>query len=173
MRDPLPVLPLRAEQCDQRQVGDGDDDHERSQSSECVHVVGGGEPAAALEGVTETEVLDHRGRDRQAEEREPGHRGQHDQPRENRDGREDQHREDVGRDSGPGSVQDAAGPHVRGGDERPEREQHHRLHVRAAPERQLSRECKRDPERQQRPESVPVRANRLGDELADGALARR
>ena len=102
MRNPLPVLPLRAEQCDQRQVGDGDDDHERSQSAECVHVVGGGEAAAALEGSAEAEVLDHRCRDGQAEEREPGHRRQHDQPRENRDGREDQHREHVGRHGGPG-----------------------------------------------------------------------
>ena len=56
--------------------GDADDDHERRERAERVHVVGGAEPAAAHEGVAESEPLDHRGRDGEADEREPGERGQ-------------------------------------------------------------------------------------------------
>ena len=140
MGDPLSVLPLRAKQCDQRQVGHADDDHERGQGAECVDVVGGGEPAPSLEGRAEAEMLDHRGRYGQAEEREPRNGGQNDQARENRDRREDEDREDVRRDGGPGLVQDAARPHERRGDEGPEGEQNHRLDVRTPTERELRRE---------------------------------
>src|SRR6476469_8263707 len=44
--DPLPVLALRAKQRDQGQLRHTDDDHDRSERAEGVHVVGRPEPAA-------------------------------------------------------------------------------------------------------------------------------
>src|SRR4051812_1786427 len=90
MGDALAVLALRPQERDQRQLGDADDDDQRRQRAERVDVVGGAEPPAAAKRVTEAEVLDHRGRDGEPEEREPRDPRQHDEADQERDRCEDE-----------------------------------------------------------------------------------
>src|SRR5690349_17447955 len=58
--DALAVVALAVEQRAQHARRDADDDHERGERAERVHVVGGAERPAADERVAEAEPLDHR-----------------------------------------------------------------------------------------------------------------
>src|SRR6476619_1768883 len=69
--DPLAVVSLRVQERAERVPGDADNDDERRERAERVHVVGDAELAAAGEGVAERAPLDHRRRDGEADEREP------------------------------------------------------------------------------------------------------
>ncbi len=86
----LPVLALRTEQGDQRQLRDADHDHDRRERAHGVHEVRCPEAAATLEGAPEAELLDERRGNREPEQREPGDRRQHDQPNQERHRREDE-----------------------------------------------------------------------------------
>jgi len=173
MSDALAVVPLRAKEGDQRQLGDADDEHERRERPESVHEVGARELTSALERAAEAEPLDHRGRNGEAEEREPCDRGEHEEAHEERHGCEDEHRADV-RGQRRRCVEDeTARPEERRSHERPEGEEHEGLHVRGVAERQLRRHREWNTERKRAPELLAVHADRLRDELADGALGGR
>src|SRR5205823_7346078 len=69
---PLAVVPLRVQEGAERVRSDADDDHERRERPERVDVVGGAELTSANEGIAEQKALHDGGRNREADEREPG-----------------------------------------------------------------------------------------------------
>ena len=134
MGDALARVSLGAQERDQRQLGDRDDDHERRQRTERMDVVGEPETPATLERCTETEPLDHRSRDGQTEEREPGESGKDEDAHEKRDRGEYENAAREGRPRRPRVEHERACAQERHGDQRCERKEDHRLRGAAAAE---------------------------------------
>ena len=155
MRDSLSVVTLRPEQRDQRQLRHHDDDDQRGERPQCVHVVRGAETPASSERGAKSEPLDH-GRSRgKPEEGEPGGGWEHGRPDEQRHRGEDEHRRRVRHQGRPHMVDEVARVDIRKRDQGAEREQHHRLDIRVVAERDLTRDGDRNAERQDAPE-VPA-----------------
>ena len=70
--DALATVALRVQEGAQHVSCDADDEHQRGDRPERVHVVGETESSPALERVAEPLLLDHRSRHGEADEREPG-----------------------------------------------------------------------------------------------------
>jgi len=171
--DALAVVPLGAQQNQQDEVGQEHDDHECRQRPERVDVVGEREPPTTHERAAETEALDHRDRHGETEEGKPRDPRQDEEPHEDRDRRE---HEDAAEERGPprwGAENERARTNERRDDQRRERQEDQRLDSRSVAERQLRREGERDPEHERLPEALAVGADRLRDELPDGAVAGR
>jgi hypothetical protein len=95
VRDPLAVVPLGAEERDQRQLGDRHDDDERGERAERMDVVRRPELTAPGQSLAKSDSLDH-GRDRrEPEQRQPPEGRQDDEPREERDREEDEHSSEI------------------------------------------------------------------------------
>ncbi len=65
----LPVVALRPQNSNERELGDPDDDNERRERSEGVRVVDEGEAPTPFEGPAKAQPLDHRRRNCEPEER--------------------------------------------------------------------------------------------------------
>lgn len=171
------ALPDREEQ---DEAGERDRDRERDERAERVHVVGACQLNSPSKRVRVPAALDKSRRDGQAHEREPGQcqrvdPAEHPQPR---------HADGQKRKEADGERDADVFPPVDRPDERERtgigRGQHewtgdeddddaiHPVEVRRRDEQQ----GRPDAERQRRPEARPVEADRLGDELADGARLR-
>ncbi len=141
--------------------------------------VGPREPEPVLEGVPDAPTLDEDARHGEAEEREPGERDEV-------DASEDEHPRGGERQEGDRADEERSASCIRrlGRElhcpdvaererERPENDAvaDPRATVEErGPDREGSR---RDPESEPAPEPVPVEPDRVGDQLADGALGRR
>ena len=116
---PLTRVALRVEEPLQRDLGDRDDEHERSERAEGVDEVGATEPPTAEEGGAERQALHEAGRHRETHEGEPGDRRQHVERAKHGERCVDRESEPEGRGRQPRLQDDRAGVDVRCGDERP------------------------------------------------------
>jgi hypothetical protein len=142
-----------------------------------MQVVDARESARPPQRVPSSHVVVEQRRHREPRERQPGESGQHEEPDEDPDGQEDQGADrECGQEGAQGRppVQDE---HARAdvaereerrcqGEERP-------LRIPATPDPDLAEDGDDEPERETREEAVPVEADRVRNELADGPVDRR
>lgn len=142
-----------------------------------MHVARGRESAGPSKGVPNAEALEEGGRDREPCEGKPRERRQDEDPDEQPDRQEDEDADREGRQESPPRGtrprSKRASADVREGEERRGEDKQQRLDLRPLTDRKLVEGRKNGPERKRRQEPAPVEPNRLGHELADGALCRR
>src|SRR6478672_6041053 len=171
--DPLAVVSLRVQERAERVPGDADNDDERRERAERVHVVGDAELAAAGEGVAERAPLDHRRRDGEADEREPRGPREDEQRTQGRERQVDEERDDDRRPADGRAQHEPARPDVGGDEERCDGPEDEHLHRPGLADAELVGDDKRQAEWEHAPELMAVGADRLRDELADRAVSGR
>lgn len=138
-----------------------------------MEVVDPAELIAAAEECAHVTAFGYSRRDDEADEREPDHRADREPGqrycRREEDGRAERQRERDRASGGPMAGDDNCGEDVGGGEERCRRQVDHHLGEVVTADHELVGERDRQRERQRHEEVTSVEAQRLGDELPDGA----
>ncbi len=165
------------EEKEQRAAADDVDDDERRERAERVDVVRAGEAAGLSQCVPNAVPLEERCGNREPHEGEPGKRRQDEDPDEHPDGQEDDDADSEGGQERPARRtrlgREHAGADVGQREKRGGNEEQGRLDPGPLLDRELVEDRHDDAEQKRREEPAPVEPDRLGHELADGAVGRR
>jgi hypothetical protein len=161
---------------EQRGAAEEVDDDEGRERSQGMHVVDARESARPPRRVPDSEVVVEHRRHREPGEREPGEGRQDEEPDEDADRQEDQGPDRECGQEGAQGRPPAQDEHARA--DVAEREQgrcqkkERPLHIPVTADPELAEDGDDEPEGETREEAVPVEADRVRDELADGPVDR-